>query len=487
MLLTPDSRRRRVKCDEAHPVCKRCHVGDRSCEYVVPPAGSYSWEHLLQARTSTSPSPPPTPAHLSPSQIRSLEYFSHAVAPVLSGHLGNDFWTGLVLQLALSQESTMQGIQAINLLFAGFEPSWKTSPAAEEEALKHYNRSLRLVATSKLPDVVVLTASVLFVCIEFLRCNPGAAATHCRHSTLLLARSPRCRDNTALNAVLQHLGIFPHFFSSGSFPSLPAAAQETRLDDMPAAATVMDQLLSRAIRLVRSLDAYRMGPDEVEIPIESWDAQQELLQSLTVWKTAFEALLDRQCVPITTAWKALLLMRFHVAWVWVSIASHKAETSSDAFQERFADIVRLARLAHQEVSSGSKFSFTMGTSPLLHFVMIKCRHLPTRLEALEVLRGMAEIRESLWDTQTMYAIGKCIIEHEHGIVLEDRLLLAVDWEWPSDEARIRDSWVEDEVLEVTTENGKKVFQRRIHLFSCSGGVVTEKVDWISSSTALEID
>ncbi|KXJ86468.1 C6 zinc finger domain-containing protein, partial [Microdochium bolleyi] len=506
-------KKRRVKCDEARPVCKRCHVGDRSCAYLDPPVGWYSWQHLLQA---TSPPPPPvtlaTPisstTRLAPREVRNLDYFRCVVAPALGGQLGDDFWTSPVLQLAMSEPAAMHGIQAISLLYEGFRPAWErhdSSVIREEEAaaLGHYNHALRLVAaasrssnnsSSKMQDFVVLVASVLFVCIEFLRGNTEAAITHCRHGTLV-ARSGRSqgRDSgtEAVVAVLQHLGIFPHFFSSGEFPCLSATyKQETRFESSAAAAIAMDQLMACAVRLVRCLDAYRLGADDMEVPEEARLMQQAQLGDFEVWRTAFEALTgakrdsEADAGADADARRALLLMRFYVGWVWTSIALHREETFCDRFFAEFSEIVKLSKQTTTRVASRPKFTFSMGTAPLLHFVVIKCRHLPTRLEALGGLRELVGVRESLWDAETMYVIGKCIIEHEHGILVDDHTrvtpaMRSGEWELPGDESRIRDSYVEDGVFEHVDERGNMVLRRRIHLIYRKGGAVVDEVGWIS--------
>ncbi|KAJ1324102.1 RNA polymerase II-specific transcription factor-like protein [Microdochium nivale] len=489
-------KRRRVKCDEGRPVCRRCHVGDRFCNYLDPPLGSYSWQYLLQRKTD-----PPLvreclsvigTGRLPPHQARGLDYFRCVVAPALGGHLGDNFWTTPVLQLATSQPAAMHGIQAIGLLYKGFRPSWENGPVSEEAAaLRHYNHALRLVATgSDLPVSVVLVTSVLFVCIEFLRGDIAAAITHCRHATLLASSARTDQTSAAAVVVLQHLGIFPHMFSSAEFPLLALEPpRQSRFESVAAAASAMDRILARAIRLVRILDAYRLGANDAALPGDAWTMQQALLRDLISWKTAFEALPPSESYPADTAdaGQALLRMRFLVGWVWTSIATSRDETASDVFRAEFTEIVKLAKSATQGQVKQPRFLFNMGTTPLLHFVVIKCRHLPTRLEALGMLRGLAQVRESVWDAETMYAIGKCIIEHEHGICLYvDGVLSAVSGgELPGDESRIRDSYVEDKLVEHTDERGNRVLRRRIHLMFVAGGVVVEKLDWISSPVVLE--
>jgi hypothetical protein len=83
------------------------------------------------------------------------------------------------MQLMMN-EVVVYGMLTISVLYKGFELSWKNG-LYNDIALSHYNYALRLVATGKLQDGIVLVASVLFICIEFLCGNEGAAITHCWH------------------------------------------------------------------------------------------------------------------------------------------------------------------------------------------------------------------------------------------------------------------------------------------------------------------
>jgi hypothetical protein len=140
----------------------------------------------------------------------------------------------------------------------------------------------------------------------------------------------------------------------------------------------------------------------------TWREQEVLLQDLSAWKIAFEAL-SRRSDEVNDC-RSLRLMSFLVCWIWVSITPERQETTSDEFQAEFAQIVELASRPSQEVLR-PKFTFGLGMAPLLHFVVIKCRHLQIRLEALEKIRMMENVRVSLWDTATMYVIGNCLIEN----------------------------------------------------------------------------
>ncbi|KAI4594171.1 hypothetical protein KJ359_008713 [Pestalotiopsis sp. 9143b] len=358
------------------------------------------------------------------------------------------------------------------MLYEEFEPSWKGAKN-DEVALGHYNHALRLIASEKNTSVVLIV-SILFTCIEFLRGNTDAAITHCRHG-MLLSNSLVNRE-AAVSAELQHLAVFPYFFARGDFPVLTTSTPAAQFSDISVAAMEMDELLGRAIRLVRSLDGYRLGTEEAAMPVGAWDLQQTLLSDLKKWKLAFEALpynrLSDKCCG-----RPLLMMRFLVCWIWTSIAPYREETASDTFQNEFAQIVKLAGESSPEHMPESRFIFGMGTSPLLHFVVLKCRHLSTRLAALDALWKIGSRRESLWDTITMYAIGKLIIDREHGIMFMSGIAAAKE-RLPDDDCRIRDSYVEDGILEDQDEQGNVLLRRKIYLFVPAGEAIVKVTDSI---------
>lgn len=393
---------------------------------------------------------------------------------MLGGPFEGAFWTRLVMQLATGEAAARHAVLALGLLYQDFEPEWRDRDGGEV-ALRHYNQALRLVFTTKGPEPgVVLLLSVVFTCIEFLRGNVPAAINHCRHG-ILLAGTGRCEGDVA--ALLRHLSIFPFFFDAtlaeGGFPLL-LLEEERRgagFVDVTCAAREMDALMGRAVRLVRSLDGYRLGFEE-DVRPGVLDTRVALLQDLKEWSGAFEMLRGKESEADTAC--RHLEMRWLVCWIWTKIAPHREETASDKFYGEFQRIVELARAEPEQRST--KFTFCMGTSTLLHFVVIKCRYLGLRLEALGMLKSMGSRRESIWDAASMYAIGKCIIKREHGKA--EACELEGIGDLPQDEDRIKDSYVEDEVFEERDEKGESMLRRRICFFVQDGEAIRRESEWV---------
>lgn len=97
------------------------------------------------------------------------------------------------------------------------------------------------------------------------------------------------------------------------------------------------------------------------------------------------------------------------------------------------------------------FMFEMGFMPTLFLVTAKCRHLEMRLEALRCMRVLGLPRENLWELDTVFGLGKRIIEMEHGVQINDAGYLVhpspsaeegqgQTKNFPADHKRIRHSW-----------------------------------------------
>lgn len=186
----------------------------------------------------------------------------------------------------------------------------------------------------------------------------------------------------------------------------------------------------------------------------------------------------------------LLEMRWLVAKVWTSTCLNPDETIYDWHVDTFNRVIELAKQAQAignvHATKSTKFSFVMGFSPLLHFVVLKCRYLKLRLAALALMTTLSCLRETLWDSDTMYAIGTRVIEIEHCIEVTPHEITRIqgieesELALPADRQLIIDSSLEV-VTEISTRSdGRKIVRRKICILvqSCSGGIETMH-DWIT--------
>ncbi|KAJ6438282.1 Protein RTA1-like protein 9 [Purpureocillium lavendulum] len=271
-------------------------------------------------------------------------------------------------------------------------------------AIHNYNAAIRNIAQHPTDLDAVLLVCALFVCIEFLRGNAQAAISHAAHGISLLNSSPQKSEFTP---IFRHLSIFPMFFgaSVSSFPVMAESESHVdafRFTELPDALESLDALLARS---------------SLEVSLH----EQHALQSdLGRWWKSFSAIRDqdRYATGHDTTFQ-VLEMRYLVAEIWTSACLDEDEAAYDAHHEKFKRIVEIATEAHHDLKThsarGNKFTFSMGFCPLLQFVVLKCRYLKVRIAALALMKTLASQREALWDYEIMHAVGRRIIEIEHGV------------------------------------------------------------------------
>jgi len=135
-------------------------------------------------------------------ELRAIDYFHHITAPGLASYFDAQFWTRLVVQMSYVEPTIRHAIVALGSLHEQRESSARMIPLishgyasqsslatlgplpshnANSLALAQYNKSIthlskRLQGENSVE--VALLACILFVCVEFLRGDPGPAVNH---------------------------------------------------------------------------------------------------------------------------------------------------------------------------------------------------------------------------------------------------------------------------------------------------------------------
>ncbi|KAL7906628.1 hypothetical protein GGI35DRAFT_471137 [Trichoderma velutinum] len=493
-------KKRKVKCDETHPACRKCTSTGRACAgYQARLTGHYSWEELLRPRLhaadadnhikkmnaaaplslfaetaalNMSMSVPMTLSSTAGSdaaELRGLYFFVEVVAPALDGPLRSCFWTHTVPQVYHQELAVREATLAASLLYESAVASQLPRSVSMDIDYHHYGAAIRrynsaikhLVASKTMSVETVLIACVIFICIEFLTGQGDVAIRHVTHGLTLLnslnLAGPKTELSVYLASFFCHLGIFPFFFSE-RIPDIPDIPPPFDMGNIPVgslfaseteAQAALDLLLCRSVRLVRMAASHKIDTESKSdflLDMDALVAQQKKLQDdLALWWYAFSAiplrldLLNEQEMKVHAhahdgdndeVFFALLEVRWLVAQIWSSTCLAVNETEYDAHFCSFQRIIHLANRAKMKMKtwmgttasigepSRGIFSFTMGFGPLIHFVVLKCRYLPLRLEALVLQPAIACLRESMWDSATMSAVGRRIVEMEHGIKLD---------------------------------------------------------------------
>lgn len=420
-------------------------------------------------------------------------------------------------------------------------------------AIRRYNSAIKLLLASKTMSVeTVLIACVIFICIEFLTGQGDVAIRHVTHGLTLLNNLTLASAKTELSVYLAsffcHLGIFPFFFSE-RIPNIPDIPPAFDMGNIPVGASfaseteaqaALDLLLCRSVRLIRLASGHKLDTEpkpDFLLDLDTLPAQQKSLQDdLALWWSAFSViplrlrLMNGHEVKMHAhahahdndngeVFFALLEVRWLVAQIWSSTCLAVDETAYDAHLCSFQRIIHLANRAKTKMKTQMRttaslgepsrgiFSFTMGFGPLLHFVVLKCRYLPLRLEALALQPAIACLQESMWDCATMSAVGTRIVEMEHSIKFD--VAAAVDSssffpssstptpvsvteipmptcdrpsfnKLPSDGMRIRDYSLEDVERIHLPGREEEVVKRKITLLvKTKSGAVEARQDWVS--------
>ncbi|XXG95357.1 hypothetical protein Hte_001619 [Hypoxylon texense] len=467
---------RKVKCDEGKPQCQRCVGTGRRCDGYVPAtsSSSLSWHrprHLFSNVDDVG-------------ERRALQFFCQAAGPFLSGPMDPYFWTHLVMQFSTFEPAVRHSVVAISSLY---EQMHSDSPesgrvlADDRLALRHYNSAIRQLKLIN-NEPLVLLVCVLFICIEFLLGNRGAAIQHCKHGVLLLqsveASYPWTREY--ISPIFRRLTMFPFFFGAGrtSFPELLGLGDElpSSFASFQQAQYYLDGIITRTVRLVRWGDDYRLG-DKRQSPVSSelLLEQERIRTLLSEWSVRFSNFQNGSSAlggPNETLCN--VSFRYEIARIWADTAFEYAETIYDMHLEKFRWMVDQAtelsssRASHHNNPQGTpKFIFEMGFVPLLYYIVIKCRCLATRTRALSLMGKLGISRENLWEVSTMYAVGRRFVEIEHDTLLDElnEPCSAPRWpDWPPDEMRIRDSTTDATITIRVDERGHEVRGRMAGFF-----------------------
>ncbi|KAJ1323766.1 RNA polymerase II-specific transcription factor-like protein [Microdochium nivale] len=497
---------RKVKCDEAKPACARCVRAGRRCDgYGQPQLQARAGVEAAASAAAQDPGqaewfarPRRLLAHaVDPAEARALQYYCQAAGPVLSGPIDPDFWGRLVYQFSAFEPAVRHSVVAISSLYEKLGQNPRGPMAVLDDsslALGHYNAAIGQLRRSDNQPLIVL-ACLLFITIEVLQDNTPVAIQHCRHGILLLNT---IADRYAwlrefLVPIFRRMTLLPLFF--GTFPDdfpvpVPVSARDgsmpSRLTAFESLAEARDHMwdcMIHSMQLVRMSEPYRqLDHNDIEtavgataaVPPDLVSAQLASHAQLDRWHTAWQGLMSQH--PHTGDGDALtrrpltrvnIAIRYAVCRIWTATALDPTETCYDAYAGVFRQCVDQASSFRHTLPAewhaakrGIKFMLEMGYAPMLYFVALKCRDLPVRLRALQLMLLLGSPRENLWDVAAMYARGLRVVEAEHGVALDRELdpspmkeapavLTPAVWPGlPPEDWRVRGMWTDYKAREI---------------------------------------
>ncbi|KAH7142616.1 hypothetical protein B0J13DRAFT_555869 [Dactylonectria estremocensis] len=450
---------RRVKCDEAKPICRRCAVKGRKCEYNIaraPPPRNVITVYLPPTRSQ--------PVFFV--NDRGLDFFHQNLAAKLDGQFDSKFWSKLVLQLSHSEPSIRHAVSAISVIYQDVELSLR-HPAgyvnANPEAQQEWNTAVKSLSariqTYPNSDLVPLVCCLLFICIEFLRGNVESSMLHVQSGFNILA-ALRCNSDAALGlgsnlssndlkAIEDH--IVPMFLRLNVLCSLagritppmyaPTTKEDSPQEDLTDSRRRLFEISDTCIRFIgeASLKAAMF-----QIDIDDLVEQVKLQTRLDAWCDQLDELLERMKAAGNPAKRDalnLLLVHYKVIYIWMRVCTTAGEMATDSYHTDFDELVYYAeQIAKPGVGMATPqpLSFDMQILGPLYYTALKCRHPAIRRRALEMLQ-LAPRREGLWNGHYAYVTAKRVIEleerHLNGQELPDETLRLHGLPLPDDTSR----------------------------------------------------
>lgn len=331
---------------------------------------------------------------------------------------------------------------------------------------------------------MILLTCVLFICIEYLQFNRDMAIQHCIHGIHILED---CRLLTGhgegiveyLLPMFRRLSALPLYLGNGpsQFPRLSVLAlppMTESFSDMDEADSKSQEILGRALSVQRWSDEYRIGTLQgQQIDSRLLSEQEAILHTLLpTWKRLFDNLMAKTYSTPSTATTqgnesldghsnsstearqdaelpTILLIRYEISHVLARKAFTFDEMAYDDHMERW---MRICELMEQVAWAREEAIPVTGPRPQLLFdatfvptmvlLLLKCRHLETRLRVWRLFPILVGPRENLWDRSFSIQVTRQIIEEEHGTRLNEAgyPITPVQREFVPRERRILHAW-----------------------------------------------
>ncbi|KAL4863007.1 hypothetical protein BDV12DRAFT_34191 [Aspergillus spectabilis] len=431
---------RRVKCDEGKPACHRCVSTGRKCDgYVQQKQPALGAPRELRQCTTT----------ITCQESRALEFFFNTTSNTFAGFLEGAFWKRSVLQFSLAEPCIREALAALGTLHE-HEGSRAAPDCLTPEfkvAEQWYSRAIRSTvdkaATGETAIPIVVTASILFTCYEFLRRNSSAAASHIASGINILQGWRRISRPTQqqewgkgyasfeaqfmetelapiltlFNLNASEFGPFPRNrlilnAVEGGRPRLPE-----RFETVRQARVSLVDLVTSTTELFQTLDmeVARGNPPNSQVISASTD----LRIKFKLWVTNFEDLVDRA----GSSWNkeqqaAASVIKIMQLGAEMALAAYLLPNECDWDNQRAAyeEIIRLADTlvtdsTHYPNGFSKALSLDLGLIYPLHAVAWKCRYPDLRRKGLGLLLRIAR-REWLLDAQQYHSIFSRIMAIE---------------------------------------------------------------------------
>ncbi|KAH7304246.1 hypothetical protein B0I35DRAFT_151623 [Stachybotrys elegans] len=442
---------RRVKCDEARPICLKCTHSGRICSgYGVWGGGSFhapiNVNDLSNHHRTTALGRYNTGLELvnkTDEEKRAFEFFCRSPSLKISGMFKSKFWDLLLVQLSLSEPVVFHALVAIGSSFRGSRAKEPLAVQRDDRlSLQSYNRAIQQIGhllKQRDPHSIRVAAvtCILFICIEMLRRRQTMVAKHYHYGLELLQEVQKQRQpidkliTDAFSRITMHLNLLGQTSQTlYGIPSLPGPIPVLRSNDtfptLDSAKDALEHLWTSVFELQGQ--AEQIGLEKTSVPPDLVRRQTNLRVQLSTWKDMFHESM-RTTLANPTAMeliKSRMLRSYHImAGIVLGQCLSGREIAYDAFTPDFAamlsQVIETLRLSGcygvfqpgqpKICDADGSFSLEMGGYPTIYFIAMKCRVPRLRRQAIRLLRG-ARHNEGIATGPILYQIACKIMSLE---------------------------------------------------------------------------
>ncbi|KAL0933624.1 C6 zinc finger domain protein [Colletotrichum truncatum] len=455
---------RKVKCDEARPVCVRCTKTGRKCDGYLSPRQSSNRNGSGRAISSSEVirlSPPLSPFADWVGGVReqhAFDFYRSFSAPSIfsDDSSSSTLWKKLVPHFCHAEPAIRHAVLAISSLHESLSLAKPVNtesnevPATERWggvpsntfAAEQYGKALKSLQEWKPTDSTAITvpllACLLFICIEFMLGDEDASQIHINQGRLILSQIGSGMQSGDVDVIKKHfvpiysrLSLASFLFGSNpaEIPSNLRSSSATNLYfvSVEEAEVALYELIDEGLRLSKKAKVAVYSRPRDDPILQSLQRQQEeYLAKLNRWHVAFTIV---AALHDTKRSGKICLVYYHTAKIYVSTALSPFETAYDDHISSFTAIISLSAEILQYCRKSAensliasmpvpRFIFDTEIIPPLYYTIVRCRHPMLRRTAAELLSqdAIANRRENLWDAHMSAEVGKRIMAIEENSV-----------------------------------------------------------------------
>jgi hypothetical protein len=370
-------------------------------------------------------------------ESRSLNYYRMRVSRDISGYFDRDFWNIHVLRVSDTEPAVRHAILALSFLYEAYETSQLVRCFSSGNrydylkrlAIREYNRAIstisnRITTNDPLLEVILIVC-LIFTWIEFLQGNTDSAVTHLQSGLRILSEQPqRTISRELVQKVAQILGrvliqatlhgsVTMEFDYDALVGYIPAPGI-MKLATLEEARCIMDGKINSILLFHRRIE--RPGftqsrqrlhpfPDPLSLECEC----QAHINGLEEWNRAFQNLKDCIDISILTGDSLQALHQLELCYLRISNPLKTLfATTPMIFDKYNGDYARMVYLSRRILESQTLrrsaalfiLPFDISVQGALLYVVLKCRHLPIRQEAIQLLQLCPDY-EGIWQRASL--------------------------------------------------------------------------------------